>query len=67
MSNGKISSRQKEILDYIKDQIILKGYPPSVRDIIYAGIRQSPGQSRSLMTASIWRAKSSYRYPLSGR
>ena len=36
MSNGKISSRQKEILDYIKDQIILKGYPPSVRDICEA-------------------------------
>lgn len=30
---GKISSKQQEILDYIKECILQKGYPPSVREI----------------------------------
>lgn len=30
---GKISSKQQEILDCIKENIISKGYPPSVREI----------------------------------
>lgn len=33
MAYGKISDKQKQILDYIKDQIINHGYPPTVRDI----------------------------------
>jgi repressor LexA len=33
MSYGKISSKQQEILDYIKSEIINKGYPPAVREI----------------------------------
>ena len=33
MAYGKISKKQSEILEYIKSQIINKGYPPSVRDI----------------------------------
>jgi repressor LexA len=36
MSYGKISTKQQEILNYIKDQILKKGYPPSVRDICEA-------------------------------
>jgi len=36
MAQGKISAKQKEILDYIKSQIMSKGYPPSVRDICEA-------------------------------
>ncbi|MCR5331424.1 MAG: transcriptional repressor LexA [Lachnospiraceae bacterium] len=36
MSYGKISTKQKEILEYIKDQIINRGFPPSVRDICEA-------------------------------
>ncbi len=36
MSQGKISNKQQEILNYIKDQILHKGYPPSVRDICEA-------------------------------
>ena len=36
MAYGKISSKQKEILEYIKSQILNKGYPPSVRDICSA-------------------------------
>ena len=33
---GKISKKQQEILEYIKSQILNKGYPPSVRDICQA-------------------------------
>ena len=33
MSNGKISAKQQEILEYIKSQLLAKGYPPSVREI----------------------------------
>lgn len=36
MAQGKISTKQSEILDYIKAQIMTKGYPPSVRDICEA-------------------------------
>lgn len=30
---GKITAKQKQILDYIKEQILQKGYPPAVREI----------------------------------
>lgn len=30
---GKISAKQQEILNYIKDEILKKGYPPTVREI----------------------------------
>ncbi len=33
MANGKISAKQQQILDYIKDEILKKGYPPTVREI----------------------------------
>jgi len=33
MGFGKISSKQKEILEYIKEEILKRGYPPSVREI----------------------------------
>ena len=33
MANGKISKKQSEILEYIKEQILEKGYPPAVREI----------------------------------
>ena len=36
MPYGKISKKQTEILEYIKSQILNKGYPPSVRDICEA-------------------------------
>ena len=36
MSYGKISSKQREILEYLKAQIISKGYPPAVREICEA-------------------------------
>ena len=36
MAYGKISSKQKEILEYIKQEILNKGYPPAVREICEA-------------------------------
>ena len=33
MANGKISDKQQEILNYIKEEILQKGYPPTVREI----------------------------------
>lgn len=36
MAQGKISAKQQEILEYIKETILKKGYPPSVREICEA-------------------------------
>lgn len=36
MAQGKISVKQQEILQYIKDTILKKGYPPAVREICEA-------------------------------
>ncbi|MFA9466085.1 MAG: transcriptional repressor LexA [Velocimicrobium sp.] len=36
MEYGKISSKQREILEYIKNEIINRGYPPAVREICEA-------------------------------
>jgi len=36
MGYGKISNKQREILEYVKSQIINKGYPPAVREICEA-------------------------------
>ena len=33
---GKITKKQQEILEYIKEQILAKGYPPALRDICEA-------------------------------
>ncbi|MDE7239918.1 MAG: transcriptional repressor LexA [Lachnospiraceae bacterium] len=33
MANGKLSTKQAEILEYIKEQILERGYPPAVREI----------------------------------
>lgn len=33
MAYGKISAKQQEILDYLKEEILKKGYPPTVREI----------------------------------
>ena len=42
MSYGKISSKQQEVLDFIKKEIINKGYPPAVREICEAvGLRST--------------------------
>ena len=36
MAQGKISAKQLEILEYIKSQILERGFPPAVRDICEA-------------------------------
>ena len=36
MAYGKISTKQREILEYIKQEILNKGYPPAVREICEA-------------------------------
>ena len=36
MGTGKISKKQKEILDFMKSEILSKGFPPSVREICEA-------------------------------
>ena len=36
MSQGKISKKQQEILEYIKSQILQRGFPPAVREICEA-------------------------------
>lgn len=36
MSYGKISQKQSEILEYIKSEILKRGYPPAVREICEA-------------------------------
>lgn len=36
MAKGPISDKQAQILEYIKDQIMEKGYPPAVREICEA-------------------------------
>lgn len=36
MGNGRISDKQQQILEYIKSEILDKGYPPAVREICKA-------------------------------
>ena len=36
MAKGKITEKQRQILEYIKSEILSKGYPPAVRDICQA-------------------------------
>ena len=36
MSNGNITAKQTEILEYIKEEILKRGYPPAVREICEA-------------------------------
>lgn len=36
MNRRKISDKQQQILDFMKDEILAKGYPPSVREICEA-------------------------------
>ena len=36
MSYGKITQKQSDILEFIKSELLSKGYPPTVRDICNA-------------------------------
>lgn len=51
MSKGKISDKQRAILEYIKDQQLKKGYPPSVREICQAvGLKSTSSVHAHLAT-----------------
>ena len=64
MSYGKISKKQSEILEYMKNEILNRGFPPSVREICEAVNLKSTssvhshletlGQLKLLMTILIW-------------
>ena len=47
MAQGKISAKQQEILEYIKSQILERGFPPAVRDICEAVHLKSPSSVHS--------------------
>ena len=36
MASGRITPKQQEILDFLKKEILTKGYPPAVREICEA-------------------------------
>lgn len=51
MSNGRITAKQTEILEFMKSQILAKGYPPSVREICEAvGLRSTSSVHAHLET-----------------
>ena len=47
MAYGKISDKQREILEFMKNEILNKGYPPTVRDICEAVILKSTSSVHS--------------------
>ena len=47
MSYGKISKKQSEILEYMKNEILNRGFPPSVREICEAGNLKSTSSVHS--------------------
>ncbi|MDD6363624.1 MAG: transcriptional repressor LexA [Lachnospiraceae bacterium] len=51
MEKGRITKKQQQILDYIKEQILEKGYPPAVREICEAvGLRSTSSVHSHLET-----------------
>lgn len=51
MSYGNLSNKQAEILEYIKNEILSKGYPPAVREICDAvGLRSTSSVHSHLET-----------------
>ena len=51
MTYGKISKKQQEILEYIKETILKKGYPPAVREICEAVHLKSTSSVHSHLAA----------------
>ena len=49
MAYGRISKKQQEILDYIKNEILNRGFPPAVREICEAVHLKSTSSVHSLM------------------
>lgn len=51
MAEDKITSKQREILEYIKETILKKGYPPAVREICEAVHLKSTSSVHSHLAA----------------
>ena len=51
MADDKITSKQQEILEYIKNTILKKGYPPAVREICEAVNLKSTSSVHSHLSA----------------
>ena len=51
---GKITPKQQQILDYIKEEILSKGYPPTVRDM-WEGVGLKVCFFCSLSSFNFWR------------
>ena len=51
MTYGRISKKQQEILDYMKNEILNRGFPPSVREICEAVNLQSTSSVHSHLEA----------------
>ena len=65
MGKGKISDKQTEILEYIKEEQLKKGYPPSVREICKAvGLKST---SSSIISIALGFVGSRLIYPFSSR
>ena len=60
MSQGKITDKQREILEYIKEMILKKGYPPAVREICEAVHLKSTSSVHSHLESL---EKNGYREP----
>ena len=58
MMTGRISKKQEEILEYLKEQILTKGYPPAVREICEAVNLRSTSSVHAMKkqekTTDIW-------------
>ena len=50
MSYGKISQKQSEILEYIKSEILKRGYPPAVREIQAVNLKSTSSVHSHLET-----------------
>ena len=55
MAQDKITAKQEEILEYIKETILKKGYPPAVREICEAVHLKSTSSVHS--TSPPWRRR----------
>ena len=51
MAQDKLTAKQQEILEYIKNTILKKGYPPAVRDICEAVKLKSTSSVHSHLSA----------------
>ena len=51
MSSGKLTAKQEEILNFMKSEILNKGYPPSVREICAAVNLKSTSSEHSHLSS----------------